>query len=485
VDEPPSLQLDLVLQSPRVALAQDPAAAESVAVVVDLGECLVKTDLSRFANDDSRRLYDCIRVRCTSLQAFFMMVDPGAPLRLDRPMFMYDEPGHLLRPINLDLDVFLSVLPDNPRVNTMRLHIKLHSVHLLLSSAKYHHLLEFSTSVTESLGALTSSDVSAAPTTEATASATADARGDNGDAAGMGEVGEASMGGEDPLQQPCVAGMMIKVQVESLGLTLALSDALPASSAPAHRPKDDLPAAGPQLRRAVVSHDAGWSTAAGGRTRRSASVVAPRGASLVPHRPRAPDSSLDNSGSHHHHNRRATRARRSSVAAPSSRSSSHRRGRRLSMPGSRGSGNRVAGSLAGDTILEAEEEKSLSATPGSHRHSTKHLRRHHHHRHQHSKGHNPALVVPPELALAQRRAVHRLFDFTDDFGPRAEVLASARLNGLSCTLDMNSHGMEIDVSLATLLVRDVLRYKCVPFPTSIPTPNPSLPLCVPNKHDWR
>ena len=69
--------------------------------------------------------------------------------------------------------------------------------------------------------------------------------------------------------------------------------------------------------------------------------------------------------------------------------------------------------------------------------------------------------VPPEAALAQRRAVFRLFDFTDDFGPSAEALVSVRLAGLSVCVDMNSHGMEIDASLASLLVRDVLRYKYV------------------------
>ena len=53
------------------------------------------------------------------------------------------------------------------------------------------------------------------------------------------------------------------------------------------------------------------------------------------------------------------------------------------------------------------------------------------------------------------------FDFSADFGPRAQALASVDLSGTSVTIDMNSHGMEIDASLTSLLVRDVLRYQYV------------------------
>lgn len=74
IDEPPALQLDLVLRSPHIYLPRDPAAPQCEALVVALGECIVNTDLSRFDNEDSRRLYDCIRVRNTGLQAFFMCV---------------------------------------------------------------------------------------------------------------------------------------------------------------------------------------------------------------------------------------------------------------------------------------------------------------------------------------------------------------------------------------------------------------------------
>lgn len=74
IDEPPALQLDLLLQSPRIVLHREPSAPVSEALVVSLGECLVKTDLSRFDNEDSRRLYDAIRVRNTGVQAYFMCV---------------------------------------------------------------------------------------------------------------------------------------------------------------------------------------------------------------------------------------------------------------------------------------------------------------------------------------------------------------------------------------------------------------------------
>ena len=89
--------------------------------------------------------------------------DPGAPLDLTDARYLHDEPAHLLRPIDLDLDLFLTTLPHNPRVNTMRIHTKIHSIHLLVSSAKYHGLMEFITAVTDASSALTAAPAPAPP----------------------------------------------------------------------------------------------------------------------------------------------------------------------------------------------------------------------------------------------------------------------------------------------------------------------------------
>ena len=69
--------------------------------------------------------------------------------------------------------------------------------------------------------------------------------------------------------------------------------------------------------------------------------------------------------------------------------------------------------------------------------------------------------LPQEQQLEERQAMRARFDFSADFGPRAQALASVDLSGTSVTIDMNSHGMEIDASLTSLLVRDVLRYQYV------------------------
>lgn len=373
--EAPALQLDFLLRSPRILVPQDPAAAVTTIAVVALGQCAIATQMTPRPDDDARALYDCIQARVTGIQAFLIRDDPcassiavgsgsGAAAGVkvvagDTSGFVDDEPARLLQRVDVDVDIFLSkvvaptrklaghlikaidegttppsaaqLLEDQPpvtlaeRIPNVRVHCRLHRVHLLFTSAKYHGLMAFAEDIGDaasafgnnsSTAAASSGDAPPPPPAPSTAEAqpadaAASASADDTTSTSEAERSEAervmSPAAVSALAAalPRMGGTLVKVQVEELRLTLALSQRYVAhlETLAAQQPaQPDLVSPLPPEDILVGSH----RRSKGSRSRHS------RRRSSV-------------AGSHAHHKPRGVRSRRASVSGITS-AHTHRHG---------------------------------------------------------------------------------------------------------------------------------------------------------------